>query len=77
MAPNKQFAVNGWVRTQAAYPHNSPPFDNDVWFHVADDSGWVSFAGVRADPTTPVEDPFDPEGGRPAPIDEECSGSVR
>jgi hypothetical protein len=77
MAPNKQFAVDGWVRTQAAYPHNSPPFDNDVWFHVADASGWVSFAGVRADPTTPAEDPSNSEGGRPAPIDDECSGSVR
>jgi hypothetical protein len=76
-SPNELVPVDGWVRSQVAYPHNSPPFDSDVWFHLADDSGWVSFAGVRADPTTPAEDPYDPDGGRPAPIPEECSGTFR
>ena len=76
-APNELVPVDGWVRSQSAYPHNTPPFDNDVWFHLADDRGWVAFAGVRADPTTPVADPGDTDGGRPAPIPAECSGTFR
>ncbi len=74
---NALVTVDGWVRTQPPYPHNPEPFDNEYWFHLADDSGWVAFAGVRADST-----PFDPtgldqNGGRPAPLDSECSGVVR
>lgn len=76
-SPNKLVPVDGWVRTHAAYPHNTPPFDSDVWFHLADDRGWVSFAGVRADPTTPAVDPYDRNGGRPAPTPPECSGTFR
>jgi hypothetical protein len=76
-APNELVPVNGWVRTQAAYPSNSPPFDSDAWFHVADNSGWVSFAGVRADPTVLDPTGFDPDGGRPVPLDPRCSGTIR
>ncbi len=76
-APNELIPVDGWVRTRAAYPSNSPPFNSDVWFHLADDQGWVGFAGVRADPTTPAPDNFDPDGGRPAPTEEACSGTIR
>lgn len=76
-AGNELITLDGWVRTKAAYPHNPAPFDNDVWFHLANDSGWVSFAGVRADPT-----PFDPtgledDGGRAVPLDDDCSGVPR
>jgi hypothetical protein len=75
--PNQLIPVNGWVRTRPAYPANTAPWNSDVWFHVADNSGWVAFAGVRADPTD-----YDPtgratDGGRPAPRDPECSGSIR
>lgn len=76
-AANELVAVDGWVRTQPAYPSNSPPFDSDVWFHLADDSGWVSFAGVRADPTSLDPTGFAEDGGRPAPLAEECSGTHR
>jgi len=76
-APNELVPINGWVRTQAAYPSNSPPFDSDAWVHVADNSGWVSFAGVRADPTVLDPTGFDPDGGRPVPLDPTCSGSIR
>ncbi len=74
---NALVTVDGWVRTQPPYPHNPEPFNNEYWFHLADDSGWVAFAGVRADST-----PFDPtgldrNGGRAAPLDPECSGVVR
>lgn len=74
---NELVSVDGWVRTRAAYPTNSPPWNSSVWFHLADDSGWVSFAGVRAEPTP--EDPSgqSDEGGRPAPTSDECAGSVR
>jgi hypothetical protein len=75
--PNQLVVVNGWVRTRAAYPSNSPPFNNDIWFHVADGSGWVAFGAVRADPTTYDPTGFDPDGGRPAPIEPTCSGSYR
>lgn len=75
---NELVAVDGWVRTRAPYLANKPPFNSDVWFHLADDSGWVAFAAVRADPTVP--DPtggFSDDGGRPAPMAAECSGSVQ
>lgn len=75
--PNQLIPVDGWVRTRAPYPSNTPPWNSDVWFHVADESGWVSFAGVRADATSPDPSGHDPDGGRPAPTDPDCSGSVR
>lgn len=76
-AGNKLLPVDGWVRTAAPYPHNGPPFDSNIWFHLADDSGWVSFAGVRGEPTTPAADPFDDIGGTPAPAPKECNGTFR
>lgn len=76
-APNKLLPVDGWVRTAPAYPSNLPPFNGDVWFHLADDSGWVSVAGVRADPTLPAADPADQDAGAPAPTPAECRGTFR
>jgi hypothetical protein len=76
-APNELIAVDGWVRTQPAHGTNRPPFDSDVWFHLADDSGWVSFPGVRADPTQYDPTGLAEDGGRPAPTPEECSGTYR
>lgn len=75
--PNQLIPVDGWVRTRAAYPSNPPPFDSDVWFHLADDKGWVSFAGVRADPTDRAPTNFDDDGGRAAPTPPECGGTIR
>jgi len=77
-APNELVVVDGWVRTRAAYPQNTSPWNSDVWFHLADNSGWVPFAAVRADPTVP--DPtggFSDDGGAPVALDEDCQGSVR
>lgn len=74
---NALVAVDGWVRTRPPYPHNPAPFDNEYWFHLADDSGWVAFAGVRADSTPFDPTGLDPNGGRPAPLDGDCSGVVR
>lgn len=76
-APNELIAVDGYVRTRAAYPSNPAPFNSDVWFHVADGSGWVSYAAVRADPTTMDPTGMSDDGGRPVPLDPECSGSYR
>lgn len=75
--PNELIALDGWVRTQPAYPTNRSPFDSDVWFHLADDSGWVSFAAVRADPTSLDTSGLSEDGGRPVPLAEECSGTYR
>ncbi len=74
VAPNQPVAVTGWVHAEPAYPRNPRPFDSDIWFFLADGSGWVSFPGVRAVPT--FEDPTlaDPDGGQPAPIPDQCQG---
>jgi len=74
--PNKSITVNGWVYGRAAYPTNPPPWNSGIWFHLADGSGWVSFPGVRATPTS-----FDPtghaDGGDPAPTPQDCQGAVQ
>lgn len=76
-SPNQAIAVNGWVQSRTGHPENSAPWNADIWFHLADNSGWVSYAGVRAVPTSP--DPLAGlgDGGRPAPTTEECGGTVR
>jgi hypothetical protein len=75
--PNQLISINGYVRTQAAYPTNPPPFNSDVWFHVADDSGWVPLAAVRAQPTTQDPTGLDAFGGQPVPLAEDCAGTNR
>jgi hypothetical protein len=69
--------VNGWVHSRPAYPTNTAPWNSDVWFHMADDSGWVSFPGVRAAPVG--EDPTgqSPQGGIPVPTSATCEGSIQ
>jgi hypothetical protein len=72
---NMSIAVNGWVYGRAAYPTNTPPWNSNVWFHLADGAGWVSFGGVRATPTSP--DPTGiANGGNPAPASTTCEGAV-
>jgi hypothetical protein len=75
--PNQLIPVNGWVRTQTAHPTNTAPWNSDVWFHVADDSGWVSFGGVRSAPSDYDPTGHDAYGGEPAPVADECGGSIR
>jgi hypothetical protein len=73
---NMSIAVNGWVYGGVAYPTNTPPWNSNVWFHLADGAGWVSFAGVRATPTSP--DPTGrANGGDPAPTSSACEGGVQ
>jgi hypothetical protein len=51
-AGNKTISVNGWVHGTADYPTNPPPWNSNIWFHLADGAGWVSYAAVRAYPMT-------------------------
>jgi hypothetical protein len=72
---NMSIAVNGWVYGRAAYPTNTSPWNSNIWFHLADGAGWLSFAGVRATPTSP--DPTGlANGGDPAPTPAACEGAV-
>jgi hypothetical protein len=75
VAPNYQLFLDGFVYGDVAYPLNTPPWNSNIWFHVAD-GGWVSFAGVRAVPTS-----FDPtghaDGGPPVPLLDACRGALQ
>lgn len=72
---NMSISVNGWVHGRAAYPTNTPPWNSDIWFHLADGAGWVSFPGVRAVPTS--HDPTGlASGGDPAPTPSSCQAAV-
>ena len=73
---NFSLSVNGWVYGRAPYPTNTPPWNSGVWYHLADGAGWVSFAGVRATPSS--EDPtgLSKYGGDPAPTSKDCQGAV-
>ena len=68
----------GWVKAQSPYAGgNTPPWDADVWFHLADGSGWVTFVGARAAATVPdPESGFGP-GSDPVPLDPTCQGTYR
>jgi len=71
---NYSISVNGWVHSTVAYKTNTAPWNSDVWFHLADGSGWVSFGGVRGTPT--AHDPTGlADGGAPPPTTPECQGS--
>ena len=74
-AGNSLISVNGWVHGQVAYSTNVAPWNSNVWFHLADGDGWVSFPGVRGNTTT-----FDQtglaSGGTPALTPAICEGTV-
>ena len=74
--PNELVPVDGWVHSEIAYPTNAPPWDSDIWFHLADGTGWVSFAAVRELPTEP--DPtLRADGGPPPPTPATCQGAIQ
>lgn len=75
-APNEVVAVDGWVHAVIAHPTNRPPWNSDIWYHLADGTGWVSFAAVRAVPT--VQDPtgLAADGGPPAATPPSCEGAI-
>lgn len=74
-APNETVTVDGWVSTESAPSgYTDPaPYNGPIWYHLADNSGWVYIAGVRANPSTPDQ----PDGGQPPVQASECAGSVR
>jgi hypothetical protein len=76
-SPNASIAINGWVHSRAAYPTNTAPWNSDAWFHLADESGWVSFGAVRATPTGYDPTGLSARGGSPVATSGACQGSVR
>lgn len=76
-AGNKPIAVNGWVYGTAEYPTNPPPWNSNIWFHLTDGTGWVSFAAVRAYPMTPDPDGLNPNGGPPVATPKACEGALQ
>ena len=70
--PNVIISVDGWVRSDAPYPTNPDPWNENVWFRLTDRSGWVSFAGVRASPSHADGTDGPAEGGWPVELLDEC-----
>ncbi len=70
-AGNEIIAVDGWAHTTPAYPRNQAPYNSNIWFHLANQEGWVAFAAVRGEATLP-----DPTGhaygGHAAPTPANC-----
>ena len=73
---NEPVVVDGWVHGVTMYPNNPEPFNNDVWFHLANGQGWVSFGGVRAQPVDRDPTDRDRNGGVPAPTPAGCASQV-
>lgn len=73
---NVVISVDGWVRTDAPYPDNDPPWNEPVWFRLTDRSGWVSFVGVRSKPSHPGGTDGPEAGGWPVDLNEECEISA-
>ena len=67
---NTPLSVDGWTYGSTPYPNNPAPFNSNVWFHLSNGSGWVSFPGVRGAPTS--YDPASNDGGPAAPVRPEC-----
>jgi len=76
-SPNEIIVVDGWLHAKVAYPTNQGPWNSDIWFHLANDPGWVSFAGVRGVPTSPDPTGFAEDGGQPARTPTICEGRLR
>ena len=77
VAGNKLVYVNGWVQTESAQPSNYPPWNSNIWFHLSDNSGWISYPGTRAIPTPQDPSGQDSNGGTPAPTPAACEGATR
>lgn len=76
LGANQPVNVDGWAHGATLYPNNPEPFNNDLWFHLSDGSGWVSFAGVRAQPVPRDASNSSRDGGLPAPTTDSCAASV-
>jgi hypothetical protein len=73
---NMSISVNGWVHGRAAYTTNPPPWNSDIWYHLTDGAGWVSFPGVRAYPTAYDPTGHSPDGGPAVATSATCEGAV-
>lgn len=78
---NEVINVDGWVHgADAPYrpgvSGNPPPFNGDIWFHLADHTGWVSIGGVRGALTSPDETGFSPDPGQTPSFPLSCQGTV-
>lgn len=72
-APNEVIAVDGWLDTgEPVYPTNPAPWNSGIWFRLANREGWISFAGVRGEPTTPDPTGLSDDGGLPALPPKDC-----
>lgn len=70
--------VDGWVMTESPYRTTNPdPWNSAAWFHLEDDSGWVSFAGVRSQTAGPDATDGPAKGGQPVALRPECEGELR
>jgi hypothetical protein len=67
---NAALTVNGWTYGSTPFPSNPAPYNSNIWFRLANGSGWVSFAGVRAATTSYA--PTAADGGPSAPTPSEC-----
>lgn len=76
-AVNESMIVNGWVHSRPALPMNTSPWNSDIWFHMSDDSGWVSFPGVRERPVNYDPSGLSKDGGTPAPTLGKCRGAIQ
>jgi hypothetical protein len=74
---NMSISINGWAYGRPAYPTDTAPWNSDVWFHLADGAGWVSFPGVRATPVANDPTGTSPDGGTPAPTSSTCGGAIQ
>ena len=74
--PNEPIVVDGWVHGSTMYPNNPSPFNGDIWFHVSNGTGWVSYGGTRAQPVDRDPTDRDTYGGVPAPTPEGCEGKA-
>lgn len=54
-----------------------PIWNSNIWFHLTDGAGWVSYAGVRAYQMTPDPDGLNPNGGPPVATSKYCEGAVQ
>ena len=70
--PNVLISVDGWVRSDAPYPTNPDPWNENVWFRLTDRTGWVSFAGVRASPSHEGQTDGPAGGGQPVELIPAC-----
>lgn len=74
---NQSIMVDGWMHGAVAHPTNPEPWNSDIWFHLTDNKGWVSFGGVRGVPTEPDPTLHSPDGGQPALLLTNCEGEIK